>query len=352
MRTHVPPFHLKEIKLEVTHACLLGCVHCSSMAGNESIRQMAWEDCRRIISEAAEMCVKEIAFSGGEPLLWQHLQKAVAYASERGTTLALYTTGIAPDSFRILEELKGAGLSRVMFSIFGSSQMLHEAITGIHGSYDASLTAVRHCVGLGFDVEFHFVPMTMNYQELRPVVELAQELGVKRVSVLRLVPQGRGATHSNLMLSHEQTRLLRNVIKKLREEEHDIRVGSPYNVLMLKANPDCCAGIDRLTISPDLRISPCDAFKQVSAEMLGTTDEYSTLVGHSLADVWNKSLYLQMIREYLSMPFSTECAECKGLESCLSGCVAQKFYAYGGLVKCHDPMCLHLPSVERTAEPE
>lgn len=342
MRAHVPPFHLKEIKLEVTHACQLRCIHCSSMAGDEAITQMPWEDCRRILTEAGEMHVEEIAFSGGEPLLWQHLQKAVEYAFEKGMKLALYTTGIAPDAFRILEELKAAGLSRVMFSVFGSSRALHEAVTMTEGSYDKSLTAVRHCVGLGFDVEFHFVPMTMNHQELRLVAELARKLGVKRVSVLRLVPQGRGAAHGDLTLNREENKVLRGAIIDLREEGHDIRVGSPYNILMLESNPHCCAGIDRLTISPALKVSPCDAFKQVDLEMLGVKDEHSKLSGRSLADVWNKSLYLQVIRDYLTTPFARECKGCKSLESCLSGCVAQKFHAYGGLVKCPDPMCLSI----------
>lgn len=340
MRTHAPPFHLKEIKMEVTHACLLRCIHCSSMAGNESIRQMKWEDCRRILSEAAEMHVEEVAFSGGEPLLWQHLPKAVAYSSERGMRLALYTTGIAPDAFRIFQDLRAAGLSRIMFSMFGSSHLLHEAVTLTEGSYDASLDAVRQCVDLGFDVEFHFVPMTMNCQELKPVAELAREVGVKRVSVLRLVPQGRGAMSGDLILSREENRALHEVIIGLREEGHDIRVGSPYNILMLKTNPECCAGIDRLTVSPDLKISPCDAFKQVSPEELGLLDPHSCLNWTSLAECWQKSVYLQEIRRYLTSPFAEKCKACERLEGCLSGCVAQKFYAYGGLAKSSDPMCL------------
>lgn len=340
MKTHAPPFLLKEIKLEVTHACLLRCIHCSSMACNDSVKQMTWEDCRRILTEAAEMGVEEVAFSGGEPLLWQHLKKAVAYASERGMKLALYTTGIAPDAFNILVGLKAAGLSRVMFSMFGSASLQHESVTVTEGSYDASLAAVRNCVSLGFNVEFHFVPMAMNYLELRPVAELARKLGVKRVSVLRLVPQGRGAAHGDLTLCREENKVLREAIKELREEGHNIRVGSPYNALMMKTNPECCAGIDRLTISPNLRISPCDAFKQVNSEMLGVSDNYSSLRGNLLVDVWLKSSYLQTIREYLTTPFADVCTNCKSFDRCLSGCVAQKFYAHGTLKKCQDPMCL------------
>jgi radical SAM protein with 4Fe4S-binding SPASM domain len=95
-----------------------------------------------------------------------------------------------------------------------------------------------------------------------------------------------------------------------------------------------------LTISPDLRISPCDAFKQITPEMLGTSSEFYSLAKSSLVDCWEKSSYMQKIREYLTTPFAEKCSGCNTLENCLSGCMAQKFYAYGELGKRPDPMCL------------
>jgi hypothetical protein len=46
------------------------------------------------------------------------------------------------------------------------------------------------------------------------------------------------------------------------------------------------------------------------------------------------------VRRYLTTPFADQCSECGALEDCLSGCMAQKFHARGGLAKCPDPMCL------------
>ncbi|QVW35325.1 radical SAM protein [Geobacter sulfurreducens] len=340
MRMHAAPFTLKEIKLEVTHACLLRCVHCSSLADAACIRQMKWEQCRRILKEAAEMGVAEVSISGGEPLLWESLHKAVAYAVKLGIDTTLYTTGIAPRAEAIYNELKAAGLPRVVFSVFAKGSEQHEAVTLVKGSFDDTLSSIRYCIGLGFKVEIHFVPMAANYGELRSVVELAGELGASRVSVLRLVPQGRGSDYERLKLSHEANLALRKTILELREEGYDVRVGSPYNILMLKANPECCSGIDRLTVLPDLRIVPCDAFKQITAEMIGAPNLLSSLRDNSLAECWERSDYLQRIRQYLTTPFAEKCDGCNMLENCLSGCVAQKYYAYGELSKCPDPMCL------------
>lgn len=340
MKMHAAPFVLKEIKLEVTHSCLLRCVHCSSLAGIACVRQMKWEECHRILKEAAEMQVTEVAFSGGEPLLWESLPNAIAFATEQGIDATLYTTGIAPNAVHIFQKLKTAGLSRVIFSVFGKDRYRHEAVTLVEGSFDRTMDSMRKSIELGLKVEIHFVPMAINYGELRSVAELARESGVSRVSVLRLVPQGRGSDYKKLKLSHEANLDLLKTIVELRGEGYDIRVGSPYNILALKSNPECCAGIDRLTISPDLKISPCDAFKQITPEMLGVSSDLSSLAKSSLAECWEKSPYLQNIREYLTTPFAEKCSGCGTLENCLSGCMAQKFYAYGELSKRPDPMCL------------
>jgi radical SAM protein with 4Fe4S-binding SPASM domain len=301
---------------------------------------MRWEECRRILKEATEMQVTEIAISGGEPLLWESLSQAIGFATELGVDVVLYTTGIAPNALSIFQALRVAGLSRVIFSIFGSEKEFHEAVTSVEGSFDTTMKSMRNCIDLGFTVEIHFVPLASNYRELRPVAELARKLGITRVSVLRLVPQGRGSDHERLKLSRDENVFLRHTITKLREEGYDIRVGSPYNILMLKTNPECCAGIDRLTISPDLRISPCDAFKQITPEMIGVSNDFSFLGDNSLTDCWEKSAYLQKIRDYLTTPFAEKCTGCNMLELCISGCVAQKFYSTGKLMKRPDPMCM------------
>jgi hypothetical protein len=48
-----------------------------------------------------------------------------------------------------------------------------------------------------------------------------------------------------MLLSHEQNLSLRKSIFSLRAEGHDIRLGSPYNFLMARDNPQCCAAIDQ-----------------------------------------------------------------------------------------------------------
>jgi pyrroloquinoline quinone biosynthesis protein E len=296
--------------------------------------------CTRILEEAADMGVEEVAFSGGEPLLWEHIQDAVAQASSYGMNVFLYTTGNAPDPKPILKNLYTVGLSRAMFSLFGEDAQQHENITTSKGSYSKTLEIVKYCLNIGLETEFHFVPFSHNYQALTGIVKQAHRLGVERVSILRLVPQGRGVSEKGGQLNHSQNRELLKTIKELRGDGHDIRLGSPYNFLMLRDRPQCCSAIDRLTIGPELRIFPCDAFKHISPEDIGVNPEFSKLSNSSLLECWEKSEYLGVVREYLTTDFANTCQACRKLDSCVSGCMAQKYYEYGDLRKGPDPMCL------------
>jgi len=340
MEWHKSPFRLRELKIEVTHDCMLRCVHCSSVAGANSGRSVEWPSCERILNDAGAMGVKEVAFSGGEPLLWNHIQDAVARASKLGMKVLLYTTGNMPNAQKALGNLQTVGLSYAIFSLFGMSADQHEKVTAVKGSYEKTIEIASYCVSIGLDTEFHFVPLSHNYKSLQGVAEQASRMGVKRISLLRLVPQGRGSNQKDRQLSHSENLELREIIRALRAAGHDIRLGSPYNFLMLQEKPRCWTGIDRLTVGPDLRIFPCDAFKHISPEEIGASSKYSNLSKYSLLECWKKSPYLDAVRKYLATDFAIECKACQKLEDCHSGCMAQKFYAFGELRKCPDPSCL------------
>ena len=174
---------------------------------------------------------------------------------------------------------------------------------------------------------------------LPKIAEQARNFGINRISVLRLVPQGRGSENISL-LSLSQNIELRKILNKLRCEGTEIRIGSPYNFMMLCEDPKCLSGIDRLTVGPDLRIHPCDAFKHILPQDICKNLKFTSLRDHSLKDCWNKSEYLKTVRSYIESCYPEECTNCPKILKCKSGCMAQKFYAYGKLLKTPDPMCL------------
>jgi radical SAM protein with 4Fe4S-binding SPASM domain len=331
---------LTEIKIEVTYQCRLSCIHCSSDALLSHPSTMSASDCTKIIQEAADVGVKNIAFSGGEPLLWEDLSNSVYLANKYNISTTLYTTGNVHDFKNIIITLKNSGLNKAIFSLFGATPQDHQAITRVSGSFSNTINAIRTSSTNNIQTELHFVPLKSNYRLLADIVELASSLGVKRISVLRFVPQGRGALLQKDILSKDENLELKRQIEYLRAKGYDIRTGSPYNFLLLNENPKCTSGFDKIIVDPESNIYPCDAFKQIKAKELVGNDAYSNLKLYSLKDCWFLSPFLKAVREYLSTPFEEPCVNCRFLRKCLSGCLAQKVIQNASLKKSKDPSCI------------
>jgi len=337
---HKPPFLLRDFKIEVTYRCDLNCIHCSSDARPSNPLEMSRDDCLRILSEAAQMGAREVAFSGGEPLGWAHILDAAETAASVGLAVTIYTSGNVVDFADKATRLRRLGVSGFVFSLFGGTIDSHERTTRTRGSFERTKTAIKVAREIGIETELHFVPMANNYRELSDIVALGRELGASEVSVLRLVPQGRAALLPGRALNRVQNLELRRQIRDLIKSGFDIRTGSPYNFLLLNDEPGCCAAIDRLIIGPNLRVYPCDAFKQVGAEELVGTLDRSSLHRASLQECWDQSPFLDAVRKHLMTPFEDPCESCGLLDKCLSGCLAQKVVAYKTLEKHPDPDCL------------
>lgn len=342
MERHSRPFSMKEFKIEVTYRCNLNCIHCSSDARPSNLLEMSRADCFRILREAATMGANDVAFSGGEPFLWPHICDVVEAATTHRLNITIYTSGNTEDFRNKTTHLHELGASKFIFSIFGATSASHERITRKIGSFERTKSAMQDALSVGLITELHFVPMSDNYRELTDVALLARRLGAFRVSILRLVPQGRAALIRNRVLNRVQNLGLRRQVQDLRKEHGDdfVRTGSPYNFLMLNDKPGCWAAIDRLIIGPDLKLYPCDAFKRIGASELVGTENWSLLTQSSLPDCWAKSPYLEAVRTYLTTDFAEPCNSCKLLDRCTSGCLAQKAIAYSSLKKKPDPDCL------------
>jgi radical SAM protein with 4Fe4S-binding SPASM domain len=94
-----------------------------------------------------------------------------------------------------------------------------------------------------------------------------------------------------------------------------------------------------LTISPDFKIYPCDAFKQVSSEKLKVDNDLRSVKDNLLEDCWKKSSYFEAIRDCILTEDYGECNQCSMLKKCNSGCLSQKIIS-NGTFKGPDPLCL------------
>lgn len=333
-------YSLSEIKIEVTYKCPLACIHCSSDAYSDNPMEISYEKCKEIIEQAKELGVNEIAFSGGEPLIYKYIDDIISLTHNYGIKTCIYTSGNISNIEKRFERLKNAGLDKAVFSLYSYISENHERITRIYGSFEKTICSIKECIKDGINTEVHFVAVSQTYRELNQVAVLCKEIGVNKISVLRFVPQGRGSLYSQGILNKDQNLELIKIIRTLKFDGFDIRTGSPFNVLLLNKKPECYAAINRMIITPDLRVYPCDAFKNILAEDIVGTLNFSILNNNTLKDCWNNSSYLNKIRAELVQPVEEPCNNCNSYDLCKSGCLAQKFIHYNKLNNVQDPACL------------
>jgi radical SAM protein with 4Fe4S-binding SPASM domain len=334
-------YELHEMKMEVTYNCPLSCVHCSSNANPGNQLSMSTDKCIEIIDGALLLGLKEITFSGGEPLKWKGIIDVIIYSKSKGLICNIYTTGNCDNLDELMKKLKTICVDKLIFSLYSDNENEHNRITRKYDSFSNTIKAIKLAKLYNIQTELHFVALASNYKKLAGIAEMIQEYGIKQISVLRFVPQGRGLLIKNFnTLNRIQNLELKKMITDLRSKGYKIRTGSPFNVLLLNKEPRCMAAQDRLIVAPDLNIYPCDAFKQITSEDIFPGDEYSNLEKHTIEECWEQSKYFELVRNSILNNPSEPCQSCRNNKMCLAGCLAQKYLYYLSLHKNPDPACL------------
>ena len=332
---------LKELFVEVTNNCLMYCRHCSSEASASNQEYIPALHLYRLIDEGVSLGVECFSISGGEPFLYKDLFSVLKYARSKGLKLIIYSCGIVDNgkqlvSFdkELISRIKDVSPLKMVFSIHGACSETHEYITRIKGSYDLAVDSIKSTIATGISAELHFVPMKFNYKEISGVVALAASLGIKQVSLLRLVFHGRCKEDVvNLMINGNEAVEIINIVKQLERDYSGvkIRLGAPFNCVKDKDITRCTASQSKLLISATGEVFPCEAFKSLK----GTR---STIYDHSLEYLWYNDELLNDLRN-LCVEDVTFCASCPIQNTCHGGCPGERMLFNKHIAVGPDPWC-------------
>ncbi|MGD0856791.1 MAG: radical SAM protein [Dehalococcoidia bacterium] len=334
---------LKELKVEINRDCPLQCLHCSSNGVAGAPEQFSLKEIIPVINQFAEMGGENICISGGEPLRYPDLAAVLRKCREFNLNTSLYTSGISDGGNKCtvisngMVELLVENRVKMIFSIHGAHKRTHEVLTQIGGSFDATIQAIKKAVRAKLEVEAHVVPTALNYRELEDAVNLLASMKVNKLSLLRFVPQGRGYLNRKLLqLNKDQTLELNRKLSEIRKKYpiSNIRTGAPYNILCPNIAAECAVGISGLTVGPDGKVSPCDAFKQFTV----LCDD-NNIKKRALSEIWHNSNFLKEVRDTKKTEQESSCSYCDLYHNCRSGCLAQKAIYHGKLVNGPDPEC-------------
>jgi radical SAM protein with 4Fe4S-binding SPASM domain len=327
---------IKSISIELTDRCNLLCKHCSTEASPDKNTFISYDSFERLLYSGKELGADCLSLSGGEPLLHPEIEKMVKKASDLNYNINIYTSGVMKNNNVISEKrllfLK-KNVDTLIFSVFSDENNLHDYITGIKGSFNTTINSIEATLEHNINTEIHTVPMSVNYKKIPQIIELANNLGINQVSLLRLVPQGRCTENKNLIMDNLEVEELKSMVKRLENNKKDIiiRKGAPYKCLFIEEADNCSAAEDKILISPNGDVHPCEAFKSDQA--------VSNINQHDLYYIWQNDKRLNQLRELNKYQISN-CNNCSQLEDCKGGCPGQRWLKHKDVLIGPDPGCI------------
>ncbi|HEY5744399.1 MAG TPA: pyrroloquinoline quinone biosynthesis protein PqqE [Terrimicrobiaceae bacterium] len=323
---------------ELTHRCPLHCPYCSNplnlIPRRDEVAPEIWE---RVLQEAAELGVLQVGFSGGEPLLYQALERLVGKAGQVGLYTNLITSGVGL-TFAKARALREAGLDTVQVSFQAASADVADAIAGSR-AHEKKLMAVAAVCAAEIPWSANVVVHRWNIAQISDMIQLAEKLGAIRIELANTQFYGWAFTNRlHLLPTREQIEQARHVVERERERLR----GRLQIVYVLpdyyETRPKPCLygwGSRSLTINPSGYVLPCQAAEAIPDR------EFDNVLQKSLAEIWRGSSAFVRFRgtQWMQEPFKS----CRFKEIDFGGCRCQAALLAGDASQA-DPVCEFSPT--------
>lgn len=303
---------LFEVTIELTQRCPNECIYCSSLSGLGAVEALPYNVICQIVDDAVSLGAEQINLSGGEPFLRDDIVDIIEYVHSKNLSIRLYTSGICYKNgyHSVPDNILSSIVGNVDFLIFNYESSEPEYYADIMGTNKENLElidqSILKSVALGINVEAHIVPMKCNFRQIPGTLKKLYSMGVSKVSLLRLVPQGRAELYKEkVLLSDDEQEDLKSIALSMSEQYGDkLRLGKPFRTGTYKS---CMTGTIRLAIRYDGLVFPCGAFKDGMMEFMNYQPD--NVKEKRLVDIYQSSSYVIKVREELEKYYDSEVTE-------------------------------------------
>lgn len=311
---------LQILELEITRKCNLNCKHC--YVGGHQNTVMEPSKVYDLINQGNEMGVNRLVFTGGEPLLDEHLFDYAEHARKIGyPETVLLTNGILVSKENV-EKLKVFDV--VQLSLDGTPaqngdlrvnyiKQLEKTVNLLKSSninvlfyvtiHKTNISCIEDLINYAQDLRCRiaFNVLIPLKKELEPLVPSPKEIKIAFAHIVE-----RAKTSNTIQLSHH----LRFLIDEERRKELEILL--PQGRIC----GGCMAGIAAAYVNVFGELYSCP-FLQVTA---------GNVFEKNLSDIWENSEFLTLLRN--RKKFLGPCGNCKYTNAC-GGCRAMSYIKYG-----------------------
>ncbi|MBW2277708.1 MAG: radical SAM protein [Deltaproteobacteria bacterium] len=146
--------------LELTDRCSLHCRHCYAEAAEGPGVELEPALARDVIGQAAELGFGRLQLTGGEPLLHERVAELAGAAASAGISrVEVFTSGVSLSPEQLADFPTE---TRFALSVYSTDAAVHDAVTGVPGSLEATLAAVDRILERGAGLRVAVIMMAAN----------------------------------------------------------------------------------------------------------------------------------------------------------------------------------------------
>ena len=275
--------------LELTRACNLHCVHCLNNSGQKLQNQLAFYELQKLVEHLSSGGIQEIRFTGGEPLVYEHIYELIKLATDNGIYTSIGTNGTLITE-NVARLLKQAGLKKAVVSVDGTLQK-HDEIRG-KGNFEKTISGINNLEKYGIETRINSVIMKSNIDD---IIKLAKQLNSqkKHLMIRRFIESGRGENLKDNVLTKEDYEYVKFQLRDelnadtyinghyLREKTERIsdRIDIPFDI-----SDGCKAGKRALIITPEGNIHLCGFLAAQNFSSIGNVRNIANFISF-----WNRT---------------------------------------------------------------
>jgi radical SAM protein with 4Fe4S-binding SPASM domain len=297
-------FFLQALQVELTTRCNERCVHCYIPHKTKN-RDMDSSLLFDLLEQCHNLGIKKITFSGGEPLLYKDFMTAVDKADWFGFNISIFSN-LTLLTDNMIQELKTKHIKDIQASLYSVEPAIHDSITKMPGSCEATKIAVEKLCSNGIPVFISCPVMKQNKQSYAGVLNWAKKLGIGSApnSMITGCSDRTGDNLENRLSVDEALELIKGIlINDSAYEDERFAPGYHDPDVLIPCVQNVCTNFICVNAVGDALPSP------------GWNYVLGNIQKQSLQDIWENSLAIKSLQN-ISFNDFPKCRNCPDIHFC------------------------------------
>jgi cyclic pyranopterin phosphate synthase len=245
------------LRIALTARCNLKCVYCHHEGEVSRDSEISGEMVVMVARAAADLGMRAIKFTGGEPLFRSDLEDIISQLP-KGLDVSMTTNGILLEDRAL--SLAEAGLDRVNISLDSLNPATFRSITGAReGDLERVIGGIDAAKDAGLQpIKLNVVVLRKNEGEIPALIEFCRQKGLILQLIELLDLRGLGISGDIEGLENSLRASAERVLtREMHRRKKYFLKGAEVEVVRPMDNTEFCANCTRLRVTSDGKIKPC-----------------------------------------------------------------------------------------------